>query len=146
MNDQQVADAGHAVWPGLKVQFITGYAGNTVVGDGHFEPMHVLCHTFAMKALASRIKKLITGPQTGPRTRPVAPMPHRRLGTSGPGRTKRFACGIRLRRLDEPQPRIGPDVRECTTKALSCRWKPDGGVGDGGTQANFENADRPRGA
>ncbi len=63
MNGQQVADAGRAVRPGLKVLFITGYAENAVVGNGHLEPgMQVLTKPFAMDALASRIKELITAP------------------------------------------------------------------------------------
>ena len=49
--------------PGCKVLFITGYAENAVVGNGHLEPgMQVLTKPFAMEALASRIKELITGP------------------------------------------------------------------------------------
>jgi PAS domain S-box-containing protein len=62
MNGRQVADAGRAVRPGLKVLFITGYAENAVVGNGHLEPgMHVLTKPFAMEMLASRIKAIIAG-------------------------------------------------------------------------------------
>ncbi len=62
MNGRQVADAGRAVRPDLKVLFITGYAENAVVGNGHLDPgMHVLTKPFAMEALASRIKELIAG-------------------------------------------------------------------------------------
>ncbi len=61
MNGRQVADAGRAVRPGLKVLFITGYAENAVVGNGHLEPgMQVLTKPFAIDALASRIKELTT--------------------------------------------------------------------------------------
>ena len=64
MNGRHVADAGRAVRPGLKVLFITGYAENAVVGNGHLDPgMHVLTKPFAMEALASRIKELIAGRQ-----------------------------------------------------------------------------------
>jgi CheY-like chemotaxis protein len=60
MNGRQVADAGRAVRPGLKVLFITGYAENAVLSHGHLEPgMHVLTKPFAMDALATRIKDLI---------------------------------------------------------------------------------------
>ncbi len=60
MNGRQVADAGRAVRPELKVLFITGYAENAVVGNGHLEPgMQVLTKPFAIEALASRIKDLI---------------------------------------------------------------------------------------
>jgi len=63
MNGRQVADAGRAVRPGLKVLFITGYAENAVLGHGHLDPgMHVLTKPFAMEVLASRIKDLIAGP------------------------------------------------------------------------------------
>ena len=60
INGRQVADAGQALRPGLKVLFITGYAENAAVGDGHLDPgMHVLTKPFAMEALASRIKDII---------------------------------------------------------------------------------------
>ena len=64
MNGRQVADAGRAVRPELKVLFITGYAENAVLGHGHLDPgMQVLTKPFAMEALASRIKDLIAGSQ-----------------------------------------------------------------------------------
>jgi len=64
LNGRQMADAGRAVRPELKVLFITGYAENAVVGNGHLDPgMHVLTKSFAMEALASRIKELIAGDQ-----------------------------------------------------------------------------------
>ena len=60
MNGRQVADAGRALRPNLKVLFITGYAENAALGQGHLEPrMHVLTKPFAMDALASRIRDLI---------------------------------------------------------------------------------------
>ena len=62
MNGRQVADAGRAMRPELKVLFITGYAENAVVSHGHLDPgMHVVTKPFAMEALASRIKDLISG-------------------------------------------------------------------------------------
>ena len=62
MNGRQMADAARLSRPGLKVLFITGYAENAVVGNGHLEPgMHVMTKPFAMEALASRIKDLIAG-------------------------------------------------------------------------------------
>ena len=61
MNGRQMADAGRALRPGLKVLFITGYAENAAVGNGHLEPgMHVLTKPFAMERLAGRIKAIIT--------------------------------------------------------------------------------------
>ena len=38
LNGRQVADAGRALRPGLKVLFITGYAEKAAVGHGHMEP------------------------------------------------------------------------------------------------------------
>ena len=61
MNGRQVADAARVVRPNLKVLFITGYAENAVLSQGHLDPgMHVLTKPFALEALASRIKDLIS--------------------------------------------------------------------------------------
>jgi CheY-like chemotaxis protein len=63
MNGRQMADAGRVVRPDLKVLFITGYAENAVVGNGHLEPgMQVLTKPFVMEALASRVRELIDAP------------------------------------------------------------------------------------
>ena len=63
MNGRQMADAARVGRPDLKVLFITGYAENAVVGNGHLERgMHVMTKPFAMEALASRIRELIAGP------------------------------------------------------------------------------------
>ncbi len=60
MNGRQVADAARALRPALKVLFITGYAENAAIGNGHLEPgMHVLTKPFALDMLAGRIKALI---------------------------------------------------------------------------------------
>jgi CheY-like chemotaxis protein len=60
MNGRQVAEAGRGVRPGLKVLFITGYAENAVVGNGHLDPgMQVLIKPFAMDTLARRISDII---------------------------------------------------------------------------------------
>ncbi|MBC9205413.1 PAS domain S-box protein [Roseomonas aerophila] len=61
MSGRQMADMARVSRPDLKVLFITGYAENAVVGNGHLEPgMHVVTKPFAMEALASRIQELIT--------------------------------------------------------------------------------------
>ncbi len=60
MNGRQMADAARVLRPGLKVLFITGYAENAVVGNGHLDPgMAVLTKPFAMDDLARKIRELI---------------------------------------------------------------------------------------
>jgi PAS domain S-box-containing protein len=60
MNGRQLADAGTVLRPDLKVLFITGYAENAVIGDGHLGPgMHVLTKPFAMDALTNRITGIL---------------------------------------------------------------------------------------
>ena len=61
MNGRQLADAARGARPSLKVLFITGYAVNAVLSHGHLDPgMHVLIKPFALEALASRIRELIS--------------------------------------------------------------------------------------
>ncbi|MDO9336094.1 MAG: PAS domain-containing protein [Caulobacter sp.] len=60
MNGRQVADAARVGRPDLKVLFITGFAENAAVGNGHLAPgMEVMTKPFAMAALANRIRDLI---------------------------------------------------------------------------------------
>ena len=60
MNGRQVADAGRALRPGLKVLFITGYAENAVLSHGHLDPgMHVMTKPFELDTLARRAKEII---------------------------------------------------------------------------------------
>jgi PAS domain S-box-containing protein len=60
MNGRQMADAARLHRPDLKILFITGYAENAAVGNGHLAPgMHVMTKPFAMEALAARIQELI---------------------------------------------------------------------------------------
>ena len=60
MNGRQVADAARAIRPKLKVLFITGYAENAVIGNGHLDPgMHVLTKPFTIDLLGTRIRQLI---------------------------------------------------------------------------------------
>ncbi|GLS71731.1 PAS domain S-box protein [Methylobacterium tardum] len=60
MNGRQMADAARVKRPDLKVLFITGYAENAAVGNGHLEPgMAVLTKPFVMETLASRIREMI---------------------------------------------------------------------------------------
>lgn len=60
MNGRQVADAARALRPDLKVLFITGYAENAAVGNGHLDRgMAVLTKPFAMEALRAKIAEII---------------------------------------------------------------------------------------
>ncbi|MES2818776.1 MAG: ATP-binding protein [Pseudomonadota bacterium] len=61
MNGRQLADAGRASRPGLRVLLITGYADNARVGDGQLPAgMQVLTKPFSVAALADRIGLLFT--------------------------------------------------------------------------------------
>ena len=60
MNGRQVADAARVLRPGLKVLFITGYAENAAVGNGHLEPgMEILAKPFAMAILANKVRHML---------------------------------------------------------------------------------------
>ncbi len=60
MNGRQVADAARVVRPDLKILFITGYAENAAIGNGHLEPgMEVMTKPFDMGALSDKIRDLI---------------------------------------------------------------------------------------
>lgn len=61
MNGRQLADAGGQLRPDLKILFITGYAENAVIGDGHLKRgMHVLTKPFAMETLANRVTSILS--------------------------------------------------------------------------------------
>ena len=63
INGRQLADAARTLRPGLKVLFITGYAENAVVRNGHLEAgMHVLTKPFTMEDLVMRLGDIIAGP------------------------------------------------------------------------------------
>ncbi len=60
LNGRQMADAARKIRPDLKVLFITGYAENAAVGNGHLEPgMQIMTKPFATDAFAARVKRLI---------------------------------------------------------------------------------------
>jgi signal transduction histidine kinase/ActR/RegA family two-component response regulator len=60
MNGRQVADAARALRPGLKVLFITGYAENAAVGNGHLEPgMELLTKPFTMEAITAKVADMV---------------------------------------------------------------------------------------
>ncbi len=60
MNGRQVADAARASRPELKVLFVTGFAENAAVGNGHLDAgMEVMTKPFAMADLAKKITQMI---------------------------------------------------------------------------------------
>jgi PAS domain S-box-containing protein len=62
INGRQIVDAARLLRPALKILFITGYAENAVVGNGHLDPgMQVLTKPFAMDVLARRIRSILEG-------------------------------------------------------------------------------------
>jgi CheY-like chemotaxis protein len=60
MNGRQVADAARSLRPDLRVLFITGYAENALMGNGHLEKgMQVLAKPFEVERLAIKIRELV---------------------------------------------------------------------------------------
>jgi PAS domain S-box-containing protein len=60
VNGRQLADAARVFRKNLRVLFITGYAENAVVGNGHLAPgMEVLTKPFVMATLGRKIRDLI---------------------------------------------------------------------------------------
>ena len=60
MNGRQVASAARVRRPDLKVLFITGYAENTAIKNGHLESgMAVLAKPFAMSTLSNKIRGML---------------------------------------------------------------------------------------
>jgi DNA-binding response OmpR family regulator len=60
INGRQVADAARVGRPELKVLFITGFAENAVVGNGHLaQGMAVLTKPLVLTALSNKIRELI---------------------------------------------------------------------------------------
>jgi len=63
LNGRQMADAGRLIRPDLKVLFITGYAENAAIGNGHLLPgMEVMTKPFDMQALTLRIRSIVETP------------------------------------------------------------------------------------
>ncbi len=61
INGRQLADAGIVLRPDLKILFITGYAENAVIGDGHLKRgMQLVTKPFAMDELARRVKDVLS--------------------------------------------------------------------------------------
>ena len=61
LNGRQLADAARALRPKLKILFVTGYAENAVLDQGHLEPgMHVLTKPFNLEGLGAMVGKLLS--------------------------------------------------------------------------------------
>ena len=61
MNGRQMADAARVARPDLKVLFITGYAENAILGNGHLAPgMAVLTKPFPVETMAACIRSMLT--------------------------------------------------------------------------------------
>lgn len=62
MNGRQMAEAGREIRPDIPVLFITGYAENAVIGNGHLAPgMNVLTKPFAVSDLEQRVMRMLEG-------------------------------------------------------------------------------------
>ena len=60
MNGRQLAEAIRLQREDLKVLFITGYAENAAISNGHLERgMEILTKPFAMSALANKVRKML---------------------------------------------------------------------------------------
>jgi len=61
MNGRQLADAARELRPGLKVLFITGYAENALLSDGHLgRGMQAMTKPFTMEELAVRLGDILS--------------------------------------------------------------------------------------
>jgi PAS domain S-box-containing protein len=60
LNGRQVADAARVARPKLQVLFVTGYAENAVVGNGHLDiGMHVIAKPFNMSEFSSKVREMV---------------------------------------------------------------------------------------
>jgi signal transduction histidine kinase len=60
MNGRQVADAARTLRPELKIIFITGYAENAVVGNGHLDAgMVILTKPFEITSLGAKVREVL---------------------------------------------------------------------------------------
>jgi CheY-like chemotaxis protein len=61
MNGRQLADQARETRPGLKVLFITGYAGSAAVSDGLLQPgMELIAKPFDLDHLSQRIRAMVS--------------------------------------------------------------------------------------
>jgi PAS domain S-box-containing protein len=62
INGRQVADAARVLRNDLKILFITGFAENAAVGNGHLDTgMEILTKPFAMTTLESKVREMLEG-------------------------------------------------------------------------------------
>jgi hypothetical protein len=62
MNGRQLADQARETRPGLKILFITGYAGNAAVAKGFLQPgMEMITKPFDLDNLAQRVREMVKG-------------------------------------------------------------------------------------
>ncbi|HEY0202607.1 MAG TPA: PAS domain-containing protein, partial [Acetobacteraceae bacterium] len=60
LNGRQLADAARVLRPGLRVLFITGYAGNAAIGNEMLDAgMEILTKPFALEALAAKLRAMM---------------------------------------------------------------------------------------
>jgi CheY-like chemotaxis protein len=60
MNGRQVADAARQLRKDLKVLFITGYAENATVGNGHLDAgMAIFAKPFAMSTPGNKVREIL---------------------------------------------------------------------------------------
>ena len=60
LNGRQVADAARRVRPDLKVIFITGYAENAVIGNGHLDAgMEIVTKPFDITMLLNKVQEMV---------------------------------------------------------------------------------------
>jgi signal transduction histidine kinase/PAS domain-containing protein/CheY-like chemotaxis protein len=63
LNGRQVADAARVINPKLKVLFITGFAENAAIGNGHLDAgMAVITKPFSNAALVNKVREIIDAP------------------------------------------------------------------------------------
>ncbi len=67
MNGRRLADEATRRQPGLRVLFTSGYARNAIVHHGRLDPgVELITKPFTYPALATRVRRLLDGPSTGP--------------------------------------------------------------------------------
>ncbi|HEX3861090.1 MAG TPA: response regulator [Stellaceae bacterium] len=60
LNGRQIADAARVNRPALKVLFITGYAENAVVGNGHLEAgMQIITKPFNVATFVNKVREMV---------------------------------------------------------------------------------------